>query len=178
MVSLALIAYATGLPAFLLIKVLAPGFFAQQDTTTPVKVGIIAVLAGLSLKAVIVIPWMLSEYQAAHVGLAISTALAAWVNAGLLGYLLHRRGVWRLEARARLFILRTLLGCLGMAAILWWLTPAMPQWSQWGGSQRSWQLALLILAGMIAFAVTAMVGGMRPGDFKRDGRHDRFEDKD
>jgi len=178
MVSLALIAYATGLPAFLLVKVLAPGFFAQQDTATPVKVGIIAVLVGLVLKILIVVPWMLSDYPAAHVGLAISTALAAWVNAGLLGYLLYKRGIFQIEPRIWRFLGQTLAGCAGMMALLWWLTPDMTQWSAWNGVSRSGQLAMLIVAGMVGFTAIALLSGMRLAALKRDGQHDKFKDED
>jgi len=177
-VSLALIAYATGLPAFLLIKVLAPGFFAQQDTATPVKVGIIAVLVGLVLKILIVVPWMLSDYPAAHVGLAISTALAAWVNAGLLGYLLYKRGIFQIEPRIWRFLGQTFSGCAGMMALLWWLTPDMTQWSAWNGVSRSGQLAMLIVAGTVGFTAIALLSGMRLAALKRDGQHDKFKDED
>ncbi len=86
MAAMSLRAYAFGLVAFMLIKVLAPGFFARQDTKTPVKVGIIAMIANMVFNLILI--WPL-----AHAGLALATALSAFLNAGLLGYLLHKQGV-------------------------------------------------------------------------------------
>ncbi|MCP1328729.1 murein biosynthesis integral membrane protein MurJ, partial [Halomonas sp. 707D4] len=83
MSAMSLRAYAVGLVAFMLIKVLAPGFFARQDTRTPVKVGIMAMVANMVFNLILI--WPL-----AHAGLALATALSAFLNAGLLGYLLHR----------------------------------------------------------------------------------------
>ena len=86
MAAMSLRAYAFGLVAFMLIKVLAPGFFARQDTKTPVKVGIIAMVANMLFNLLLI--WPL-----AHAGLALATALSAFLNAGLLGYLLYRQQV-------------------------------------------------------------------------------------
>ena len=72
-----LVAYAIGLPAFILIKVLAPGYFARQDTVTPVKIGVIALLTNIVLNLILV-----SHLE--HVGLALATSLSAWLNATLL----------------------------------------------------------------------------------------------
>ncbi|MFP4155056.1 MAG: murein biosynthesis integral membrane protein MurJ [Halothiobacillaceae bacterium] len=172
MVRLALMAYALGLPAFLLIKVLAPAFFSRQDTATPVRVAVISVLIGLGLKGAIMVPWMVFEQPAAHVGLALATALVAWINAGMLAAILRRRAIWTLDSGIRRATLQTLAGCSGMILLLWWLTPAAGQWTTWDGWQRSAQLAGLIALGGLAFVATATVAGMRPDVFRRDARHD------
>ncbi len=90
--SWALAAYAAGLPAYVLIKVLAPGFFAREDTKTPVKVALVCLAANLVL--VVTLMWPL-----AHVGIALATALSAWLNAGLLAWLLRRDGLLQPDAR-------------------------------------------------------------------------------
>lgn len=168
MVRLALMAYALGLPAFLLIKVLAPAFFSRQDTATPVRVAVISVLIGLGLKAVIVIPWMLSEQPAAHVGLALATALVAWLNAGMLAIILKRRAIWTIDTKMKRAALQTLAGCASMILLLWWLAPPATQWTGWDGWQRSGQLAGLIAAGAAVFVATAILAGMRPDLLRRD----------
>ena len=105
----ALIAYASGLPAFILIKLFAPGFFARKDTKTPVKIAVLCVVLNLVLNLI------LMQYMA-HVGLALATSIAAWVNAGLLGYILMRRGGFApnlalVQRLIRIFIVCALLAC-------------------------------------------------------------------
>ncbi|MBR0674408.1 murein biosynthesis integral membrane protein MurJ [Neoroseomonas soli] len=90
----ALIAYAVGLPAFVLVKVFAPGFFARGDTATPVKLGLMAVALNLALNLMLMGPLR-------HVGVALSTSLAAWANAGMLAWLLARRGHFIADRRCR-----------------------------------------------------------------------------
>ncbi|MHA1568061.1 MAG: murein biosynthesis integral membrane protein MurJ, partial [Alphaproteobacteria bacterium] len=109
--ALALVAYGAGLPSFLLIKVLAPGFFAREDTATPVKIGVAAMLANLVLNLILMGPL-------GHVGIALATTLSGWLNAGALVWLLHRRGHLVLDSRLRGRLPRTLLASAGLAAAL------------------------------------------------------------
>jgi len=81
----ALQALGAGVPAYILVKVLAPGFFAREDTKTPVKIAMVSVALNITLNLI-----LMQHYL--HVGIAMGTAIAAWVNAGLLGFILHRRG--------------------------------------------------------------------------------------
>jgi putative peptidoglycan lipid II flippase len=115
----ALIAYAVGLPAFVLVKAFAPAFFARGDTATPVKVGLVAVAANLALNLVL-------APMVGHWGIALSTSIAAAINAGLLGFLLHRRRRWRPDRRLlartpRLFAAVALmaLAILAVMALPW-----------------------------------------------------------
>src|SRR5438105_13195939 len=94
----ALSAYAAGLPAFVLVKVLAPGFFARHDTATPVKVAIAAMTTNLCLTLV------LMQFLA-HVGIVLATTVAGWVNAWSLLGLLFRLGHFRLDNRSRRVLL-------------------------------------------------------------------------
>ena len=110
--SRALAAYAAGLPAYVLIKVLAPGFFAREDTRTPVKVALGCLAANLVL--VLILMWPL-----AHVGIALATALSAWLNAVLLAWLLRRDGLLQPDRRLKRRLPRIVGAALAMAAALW-----------------------------------------------------------
>ena len=88
MAARSLVAYGSGLMGFVFIKVLAPGFFARQDTRTPVKIGVIAMVVNMVLNLALVLPL-------AHAGLALATALSAYVNAALLLRVLLNEGIYR-----------------------------------------------------------------------------------
>jgi putative peptidoglycan lipid II flippase len=140
--SAALVAYAVGLPAFVLVKVFAPAFFARGDTATPVKIGLGAVALNLGFNLVLMGPLQ-------HVGVALSTALAAWVNALLLGWLLLRRRDWVVDRRSRRVVPRILAAAavMGLAvAGLGWLLPAGT-----GSVERALAAAALIGAGGLVF---------------------------
>jgi putative peptidoglycan lipid II flippase len=115
--SQALVAFACGLPAYILIKVLTPGFFARQDTATPVKIAIVAMVVNFLLNITLV-------WQFRHVGLAASTAIAAWVNAGLLYWVLRKRGHFRVDRQLLVNTMRIFICALGMALFCagaaWW----------------------------------------------------------
>ncbi|MBT5047007.1 MAG: murein biosynthesis integral membrane protein MurJ [Rhodospirillaceae bacterium] len=148
----ALMAYAVGLPAYVLIKVLGPGFFAREDTKTPVKIAIICVAVNVVLNLTL-IHWL------AHVGIALATALSAWLNAVLLIWTLRRRGHHALDARVRSRTLRILVASAGMAAVLWFMM-------FWGGDLftgaapvRIAALAVLIGVGLLVYAGLAIATG-------------------
>lgn len=163
MVALAMSAYALGLPAFLLIKIFAPGFYARQDTKTPVKIGLVAVGANLVFKAMIVLPWIfVFGGHAAHVGLALTTALAAWVNVTLLAVFLHRRGVWRPDPALWRFIGQVSFATLVMLAGLLWLQPIANHWTTAPAMTRALWLAGLIGGGAGLFALAAAGVGLHP----------------
>ena len=92
MTTRSLMTYGSGLIAYMLVKVLAPGFYARQDTKTPVRFGLISIGANIGFQMLLIAPL-------AHAGLALSTALAAFVNVALLYWQLRRDGVWRNERR-------------------------------------------------------------------------------
>ncbi|MGZ7303431.1 lipid II flippase MurJ, partial [Streptococcus pyogenes] len=104
-------AYACGLVNFMLIKVLAPGYYARQDTKTPVKFGVIAMISNMVFNAIF-------AYLFSYVGLAIATALSALINAGLLYQGLHRAGVYRLSRATALYIGRLVVAVAAMVAVL------------------------------------------------------------
>ena len=144
--SVALAAYALGLPAYVLIKVLTPGFFAREDTRTPVKIAIVCLISNVVI-ALALIWWL------AHVGIALATALSAWLNAGLLGRGLWRDGLFQPDARLRRRLPRILGASMAMALGLWLAAPWL------AGLPAPLALALLIAVGGLAFLLLGQLVG-------------------
>lgn len=151
----ALEAYALGVLTFMLIKALAPGYFARQDTKTPVKIAVQCMIANMAFNLVLI--WPLG-----HVGLALSTSLSSMLNTGLLLWGLHKTGVYRPEPGWALFMLRLLGGCAAMVAFVLWLNAPSAEWFAWGWKQRALQLSLLVGGGVAAYGVGLAVLGLRP----------------
>src|SRR5437016_3307088 len=145
----ALGAYAAGLPAFVLVKVLAPGFFAHHDTATPVKIAIAAMITNLVLTLVLMQFW-------AHVGVAIALSAAGWLQAFCLLVLLARRGHFRFDARARGKLPRIAAATLGMGAGLLGLRLALAPALAGPLMLRLGALAALIAAGFVGFGLLAL----------------------
>ncbi|MTI63010.1 murein biosynthesis integral membrane protein MurJ [Methylophaga sp.] len=150
--SLSLMAYGLGLLPFILIKVLAPGYYARQDTKTPVKIGVIAMVSNMVLNVILMM-------YLAHVGLALATSLSAVLNAGLLYIGLRRRGVYSPNSGWWLLAVKLVAANGLMLALLLWLTPASAAWQEWSGWQRFGQLMMLIVGAALAyFAVLSLLG--------------------
>lgn len=157
--SLSLLAYASGLLNFMLIKVLAPGYYSRQDTKTPVKYGIIAMVTNMVFNAIFA-----SLYG--YVGLAMATALSAFVNMALLYRGLHIQGVYRLTKRTLLFVARLMVAGGVMVATVIWLLDDMSLWLTWSFSQRVLTLVYLIAAGAGSYLLTVLLLGLRLKDLK------------
>ena len=164
MASLSLRAYCLGLLPFMLVKILAPGFYARQNLRTPVKIGIIAMAANMVLNLVLVIPLHV-YWQIGHVGLALATSLAAFLNAGLLFLGLRREGVFQWTPGWRVVLLRLLAASSLMIAVLLWLVPPIEQWLAWQWWERALQLGLLVAAGLAAYLGVQLAMGLRGRDF-------------
>ena len=158
-------AYALGLLGFMLIKVLAPGYFARQDMKTPVRIGIVAILANIGFKLLLVAP-LLIWFGMGHVGLALATALAAYVNAGLLYRGLRRRGVYLPSADWPRLWLRYGLVNLLMALVLLGLLAVWHGWVSWLWWQRMIYLALTCGLGGLVYLAGLLLVGVRPRDFR------------
>lgn len=172
MASYSLMAYAGGLVGFSLVKVLAPGYFARQDTRTPVKVGVVAMVANMLFNAAIVLPMVHWDFIAPHMGLALATSLAAFVNAGLLFAGLVRTGVYRPRPGWRRLFLLGLVGNVGMAAVVLMLAGPLAAWSEAGVFDRILWLSGCIGAGMAVYGlVIGLFGGHR--EFASPGPSDR-----
>lgn len=150
--SLSLMAYGLGLLPFIFIKVLAPGYFARQDTKTPVKIGVIAMVSNMVLNVILMI-------YLAHVGLALATALSAALNASLLYLGLRKRGVYSPNAGWTGLSLKLVVANAGMLALLLTLTPEISDWTSWSVWQRSSHLFGLIGAAAGGyFLLLALLG--------------------
>jgi len=162
MAALSLMAYGFGLLGFMLVKVLAPGFYARQDTRTPVRFGVYAMLSNMVLNLVFVVPMAMSGVPGPHAGLALATSLAAFINASLLFRHLHVKGIYIPQPGWARFALRLLLANGGMAALLWWGRGPMSQWFEWGLGERGLHLGGLVLMGMAVYFVLLLSLGIRP----------------
>jgi len=149
----ALAAYAAGLPAFVLIKVLAPAFFARHDTATPVKIAVAAMAVNLSLTLV------LMQFLA-HVGIALATTAAGWLNALTLLVLLIRRRHFGFDPRIRRNLPRIGLAAVGMGAVLAVLRLVLAPTLAGPGVLQMGALAALICAGLATFALLALWLGL------------------
>lgn len=146
----ALAAFAVGVPAYVLIKVLTPGFYARQDTKTPVRVAVFSMLFNLVGNLTLI-------WHFGHVGVAISTAIAAWVNVLILYWLLHKRGQLRMDARFRGKALRIVAASAAMGVALFFLNPLLDPHMGKGLSERVIALALLCGIGGLVYGAAALV---------------------
>lgn len=186
MTRLSLIAQGTALPAFLLVKVLAPAFYSRQDTSTPVKAALVAV-AGNALFTVALmlgLLWLttpgraalaaadgsvlnaLSRVPGAHACLALAIALAGWLNAIQLWWYLRRTGVYRLQPGWSVLLRQLGIAALGMVAVVLALLWLWPDWAHWRWSTRIWRLAVVILAGAAVYTALLWLQGIRPRDMR------------
>ena len=165
MSSYSLQVYALGLLAFMLIKVLAPGYFSRQDMKTPVRIGVIAIVANIAMKALFVAPLYIL-FQLGHVGLALATALAAYVNAGLLYRGLRKEGVYRPAQGWWKLLLRYGVANLAMVAVLFGFLHVWHDWANWDWLQRAIRLAIICIAGFAAYIISLVAVGVRMRDFR------------
>lgn len=151
-------AYSLGLVAFMLIKVLAPGFFARQDTRTPVKIGIIAMVSNMVLNLALILPL-------AHAGLALATALSAWLNAILLWRGLLKQGAYRFTPGWGRFLLRLLVANGVMAGFILWFN-AGNEWLAATAAVRVQNMTVLVVGGLLIYALALFGTGVRLRDFR------------
>lgn len=166
MASLSLMAYALGLPAFILIKVLATGFYARQNTRTPVRVGIIAMLVNMVLNVVIVVPLVKTGYEGPHAGLALATSASAFLQALILYRILRRDDVYQPQTGWPLFLIRILVAAAAMVAVLVLFTGDLAHWLAWGWFERSWHLLMWVSAGAGTYFIVLWILGLRLNKLK------------
>ncbi len=153
--SISLVAYSVGVLAFVMIKVLAPGFYAQQDIKTPVKIAAFAVFCNIVLSLLLIGPLK-------HAGLALAISLAAWINAGLLGLTLWRKKIYHPKQGWALFLLRILLAVLVMSAVIVAFRGEDHVWLNASLGGRLWQLVQVISFAGSAYFIVLYVLGLRP----------------
>ena len=148
----ALAAYALGLPAHVLVKVLAPGFFARGDTATPVKYAVVSLFVNVALNLALMKPM-------AHTGIALATAAAAWVNALLLARGLARRNFLAVDARLKRHLMGVLAATAAMGGILWLAVAFLADAFAGGEATRAAALVAVVILGMVVFALAALLFG-------------------
>lgn len=163
MAAISLSAMSLGVPAFMLSKVLAPAFFARQDTKTPMRAAILTVVANVLLTIALTTPLWLNGTPGAHGGIALATALAGIVNAALLWRYLRRAGLYVPQPGWGRFALRLFAACFAMAVVVVMLQAWIGDWiAITGVLDRVLWLLLAIGAGAAAYAVVLVALGLRP----------------
>ena len=155
MASRSLVAFSLGLVGYVLVKVLAPGFYARQDTRTPVRVGVIAMIVNVLVSLALVVPM-------AHVGLALAPSIAAIVNAWLLLRILRREAIYRPLAGWGGFALRIGVASAVMGGVLWWGVGEATTWITATALERIGRLAFWIVAGALLYFLGILLLGVKP----------------
>lgn len=150
-----LLTYAIGLPGFILIKVLVGGYFSRQDTKTPVKIGVLAMVSNIIMNLIFIGPL-------AHAGLALATSLAAFINAGLLFYFLRKAKFYIPRKGWLIFMLRIIFAATVMVVLIFFMLPATSLWNEWDLIDRVMQLSLWVIAGAVSYFVALWLVGLRP----------------
>lgn len=158
----ALVAYSVGLLGLILIKVLAPGFYARQNIKTPVKIAVFTLLATQAMNVLFV--WVL---PLRHAGLALAISLGACINAGLLYYHLRRGGIFQPQPGWLLFLLKLAIAVATMGAVLWFGMGHASAWLDYRFHEKLLRLSVLVAAGAATYFAALWLMGMRPRDFMR-----------
>lgn len=163
----ALFHFAWGVPAFVLIKVLAPAFFAREDTKTPMRFALVSVLINTVLGASLFF-WLNRQGTAGFIGLAVATSIAAWINALFLSVTLAARGWYR---PGRVLVSRTIrsLAATAIMAVAVWYMLQNFQWLRDNiVDSRALGAAVVVLAGGLTYAIAAILtGAIRPRDIQQ-----------
>ncbi|WP_230661202.1 murein biosynthesis integral membrane protein MurJ [Psychrobacter sp. I-STPA10] len=163
MSGLALRSMAGGILGFMLIKIFAPAFFARQDIKTPVKIGVISVVANMIFSLIFIGLFYLIDLPL-HGGLALATTGASFVNAGLLYYFLQKKGIFRFEAHWKKMLGQFMLSNIAMVTALYFALPYFPtHGAQW---QRIIALLIICVLGAVVYGVVLLATGFRPRQLK------------
>ena len=163
MAARSLLAFSFGLIAFVAVKVLATGYFSRQDTRTPVRVGVVAMLANIALNLLLVVPL-------AHAGLALATTLSAFLNAGLLLRGLIARGVYKPRPGWSGFVARVAAGNIVLGAVLWMTRGEPVDWLEAEAAARALRLCGFVALGLVLYAGAMLALGIRPRDLAAPAR--------
>jgi putative peptidoglycan lipid II flippase len=167
MASLALMAYSWGLIGFSLVKVLAPGYFARQDTRTPVRIGLQSLGVNMGLNVAIVLPLALTHNQPGlHALLALNNGLGAWYNSSMLYRGLRRQGVLTHGPGWKPLWMRVLVANLAMVAFLWWFAGNTGAWLAMSAWQRVLHMSVLVAGGGAIYFGAMFALGLRVRDLK------------
>jgi putative peptidoglycan lipid II flippase len=152
MIRKSVLAYSFGLPAFMLVKVLSTGFYARQNTKTPVKIGVISIVVTAILNAILVFPL-------AHAGLALASTLGSWLNVILLFIFLYRQRIYRMNKHWLKFALQMLVANTLLAYVLWFFAGDPQLWLKQHALVRFLRvMELLVLGGSVYLATLWLLG--------------------
>jgi len=158
----ALIAYSVGLLGLILVKVLAPGFYARQNIRTPVKIALFTLAATQAMNLVFIVPLK-------HAGLALAIGLGACINAGLLYRNLRRHDIYHPQPGWGAFVLKVVIALAVMALALWFTMAPQAWWIAVSWKQRTAALAGLVVLGAVVYFAALALLGFRLRDFHRRG---------
>ncbi len=158
----ALVGYSVGLIGLILVKILAPGFYARQNIRTPVKIGVVTLVATQLMNLLFVFGFGL-----AHAGLALSIGLGACLNAAVLFHFLRRHGIYRAEPGWALFFAKTAAALLVLGLLLWFGMGSEQHWLEARGWARIIHLAALVAGGMLAYFGVLYALGFRVRDYSK-----------
>ncbi len=158
----ALMAYSLGLLGLILVKVLAPGFYARQNIKTPVKIALFTLFATQLMNLAFV-------WQLQHAGLALAIGLGACINAGLLYYHLRKAEIYRPQPGWFLFLIKLALALCVMVLVLWFVAGNDEFWLHYEAREKLLRLSLLVVAGAGAYFATLWLLGFRLNDFSKRG---------
>jgi putative peptidoglycan lipid II flippase len=147
-----LMAFSAGVPAYVLIKVLTPGFYARSDTKTPLRLALWSMLVNLIGNLILI--WPL-----AHIGVGVATAISAWVNVALLWFTLRKRGHIEVDARLRQKAWRIVLAAIAMGVALWFGNELIEGQLGTGLWRRVAVLSVLVSAGGAVYALAILLLG-------------------
>lgn len=162
MAEASLIAYGLGLMGFILVKVLVPGYFARQDTRTPVRIGVTALVVNMVLNVVFVVTLVRTNFAAPHAGLAAATTCSALLNAWLLYRGLRRLGVYQPVAGWSRLGFQVTFSVALMAGFLMWLESATGDWLAASVLDRIFWLSASVVGGAVVYFAALLVAGLRP----------------
>jgi putative peptidoglycan lipid II flippase len=157
-VSFGVVAYSVGLVSFMLIKVLAPGFYSRQDTKTPVRIGIVTLVLNMVFNI------MLAPFIG-YLGLALATSMSASCNAYLLYRQLKKENVYQFSSMSGYFTLKCLLASVTMGALVWF-TSRHYDWPSWHFSEQVMLLVVLLIIAVVSYFFMLFLMGVRLNTIK------------
>ncbi len=173
MATYSLIAYSSGLIGFIMIKVLSPGYFARQDTRSPVRYSLIAMAINITLNLTFVYIWDVFGWQGPHAGLALATAISAMINALLLFRGLTKQGIYHRESGWLRLLLQVSVASLAMGLTLWYLVGDITSWTGLPGGEgiaigtKVLNLSICVISGVIIYFMSLKLLGLKFSIFRK-----------
>jgi putative peptidoglycan lipid II flippase len=159
-------AFAPGLLGFILVKILVPGFYSRQDSKTPVRIGIKALVLGMVLNVIFVLTLLQTGWAPPHVGLAAATTLSSLSNATMLLMRLLAESVYRPRDGWRALFLRVGIATAVLAGFLIWLLTEAGDWMAMDAGARIAWLSIAVVGGALVYFAAGLAAGLRLSQFR------------